>query len=308
MVCDDLPDLPFGAEAATGQLIAGEAPVICGGHPNLCGCQVFKNGFWSNNENKLQCRQFAASGILTNAEAESVLIITGGYYGRQLNTIETFDGTTRKSQLNDFLPQPVYEHCIIQVDSSTLISIGGKTDSNYVGKTYLFNAKVNKWTLGSSLNIPRSGFSCGILKWQNPDTNNLENILVVAGGYDENGISSSVELAFLNNNTFVWEKGPSLPKPIAEGTMIAFESSVILIGGNQEIDDEDNGHFLYQLSSPDGNWTEMRQKTKLKRAKHVAFLVPDDIVSCHKTRKVIQGNFFSTAKSKLKRITKMILF
>ena len=185
MVCDDLPDLRYGVEGATGQLFAGKTPIICGGYPNNCGCQEFENDAWVVTQDPLQCREFAASAILKTSEAKSVLIIGRGYYGEELNLTETYDGTTWKSKLSESLIERVYGHCIVQVDSSTLISIGGITDSKYVGNTYLLDATVNKWTPGSSLHIPRSGLSCGILKWRNPDTNTLENILVAAGGHNE---------------------------------------------------------------------------------------------------------------------------
>jgi hypothetical protein len=57
-----------------------------------------------------------------------------------------------------------------------------------------------------------------------------------------------------------------------------FQSSVILVGGQGY---ESNGRLLHQLSSPNENWTEMKQKLKERRYWHVALMIPDDIVNCH---------------------------
>jgi hypothetical protein len=51
-----------------------------------------------------------------------------------------------------------------------------------------------------------------------------------------------------------------------------------LVGGQGY---ESNGRLLHQLSSPNGNWIEMKQKLKERRYWHVALMIPDDIVNCH---------------------------
>jgi hypothetical protein len=71
-----------------------------------------------------------------------------------------------------------------------------------------------------------------------------------------------------------WVMGPSLPKAIIESTMNEFQNGVILIGGYYQFD-------LYQLTSPNGTWTKMRQTLKEARYAHVSFLVPDELVNCH---------------------------
>ena len=65
--------------------------------------------------------------------------------------------------------------------------------------------------------------------------------------------------------------------------MIEYKNSVILIGGHGDDDVEDllDGYHLYQLSSPNGTWTEMKQTLKNERDNHVSFLVPDEIVNCN---------------------------
>jgi hypothetical protein len=71
-----------------------------------------------------------------------------------------------------------------------------------------------------------------------------------------------------------WIMGPSLPKAIRYSTMNAFQNGVILIGGENQVE-------LYQLTSPIGTWTKMKQTLKEERYGHVSFLIPDELVNCH---------------------------
>ena len=105
-------------------------------------------------------------------------------------------------------------------------------------------------------------------------------MVVVAGGdYTEHEFNflSSVELLFLNDFEPSWFMGPSLPKAVGFGTMVEFQNTVIFVGGKGDAD----GRNLYQLSSPDGTWTEMKQTLRYPRIAHTSFLVPDDLVNCH---------------------------
>ena len=76
-----------------------------------------------------------------------------------------------------------------------------------------------------------------------------------------------------------WVFGPSLLGDllISDSKMIEFQNSVILIGGGYTHVD---GKGLYQLSSPNGEWTKMRQTLREGRMSHVAFLIPDELVDC----------------------------
>ena len=165
--------------------------------------------------------------------------------------------------------------------SSTIFSIGGQAKNDRsVKKTYFYNYQGNKWTPGPLLNIGRTMLSCGILRWKHPETNEFENIVVAAGGFDfkKNTYLSYVDLLHLdmNGDCGKWELGPELPGPAYGSTMTDFKSTVVLIGDFFE------NRFLYQLSSPDGPWIKMKQMLKKSRFRHVSFFVPNKLVNCYK--------------------------
>jgi hypothetical protein len=216
--CDNFQNLPIEVPfGATGQLLFGRIPIICGGWGNECNCQAFQNGSWFLARYPTNCRTRAASTILTNSEGKEVLLIAGGYDKdyKDLRSVETFDGNDWKSQEIRKIPIFTYEHCIVKINSSTLLSIGGQNGKNVLSSTFFYNAQYNKWTPGPVLTNSRSALSCGILKRKNPDSNQMQKIVVAAGGTNCN-CRPSVELLYLNSDDSPhggWEKGPELPTP-----------------------------------------------------------------------------------------------
>jgi hypothetical protein len=114
------------------------------------------------------------------------------------------------------------------------------------------------------------------MNWKNPETGNMEKVVVAAGGAG-GGVLKSVELLFLEDINSGWVAGPELPKEVSSATMVEFQDGVILVGGSGNV----GGQNLYQLASPTGAWTMMNQTMKEERSLHVAFLVPDELVNCH---------------------------
>ncbi len=176
------------------------------------------------------------------------------------------------------LPKTIDLHCLVTINSSMLFLTGGLLDTTYFGEsnyTYFFDVLNNKWISGPPLIYERYDHSCGVMNWFNSATGTTEKVVVVAGGTDKMGNAlSSVQLLFMSNYNN-WADGPSLPKEISGSRMVEFQDGVILVGG------EGNDNQLYQLSSPDGPWTEMLQVLKEKRIYPVTFLVPDEIVDCY---------------------------
>ena len=284
LICDNLPELPIGIQGATGQLVQGEIPIICGNEvfsrtDGSCDCFSLKDGQWHSISDLTECRRYPTSTTLFLEHNEEVLLIMGGRHGStNVLTIESLNGSQWVQGRFSKMLNPVWEHCLAKINSSTLLSIGGMDGGsvyNAVPNTFFFNGQDNKWTEGPTLKNARTGLSCGVLNWNNPETNQMEKVVVAAGGYS----TDTVELLFLdgNKNTGSWISGPSLPEAAWLSTMIEFQNSVILIGGELGVD----GRHLYQLSSPSGAWVEMKQTLKEPRVGHMSFLVPDELVNCH---------------------------
>jgi hypothetical protein len=231
-----------------------------------------------------ECRGASGFVSFSNKLEEDVLLITGGSNDGQiiLSTVETYDGNDWNQELFSDLVEPVMLHCLVKINSSMLMLIGGTLDNNPSGatrNTYYFDTFENIWFAGPKLSSPRFGHSCAVTNWKNPRTGEEENVVVVAGGFYNNGaVLNSVELLF-SDSFDGWEKGPALPLTTAYAQMLEFEKSVILIGG-MGMSPEMDGRHLYQLSSADGTWIEMKPVLNEKRIEHVAFLIPDELAIC----------------------------
>ncbi len=290
LICDDMPDRIFPPYRAVGQLFMGKIPMICGGILNDCKCQAFQNGSWNIAPDLRECRSQAGSAILTNSDGKDIFFIFGGYgdkYGKILNTTEAFDGAVWENDHTENLPESIFEPCIVKINSSTILSIGGTkflflqgfTGPDKIKNTYFYNAHTNKWTPGPSLHSPRSDLLCGKLKWKNPETSKMQDVIVAAAeiGTTEKTI---VELLFLNddgNSEGEWVFGPELHESTYYATMIDYNNSVVIIGGGLG---EDGRSHLFQLSSPNRAWIKMNQTLKFEKSRPLSFLVPDELVSC----------------------------
>jgi hypothetical protein len=104
---------------------------------------------------------------------------------------------------------------------------------------------------GPSLNAARYGASCGVLTWVNPQSNQMEKIVVAAGGHSSYGDMSTTELLYVDKiGSYNWVMGPSLPSRNIYAPLVEFHNSVILIGGGHH---GETSKDLFQLSSPGAN-------------------------------------------------------
>ncbi len=121
--------------------------------------------------------------------------------------------------------------------------------------------------------MSRRSHACALLTHFNSVTGVKERIVVVAGGMQQSKNLSSTELLKIGSSSG-WFEGPDLPVPTSMTTMVAFNGSVFLIGGNKE-------KSLFQLSSFKEGWIKIPKALAKPRSKHVSLLIPDELANCH---------------------------
>jgi hypothetical protein len=168
--------------------------ILCGGY--ISGgynreCFNFFNGTWKSSPSVNQNRAYSASAVfsnLTKAE-DDIIIITAGFNGLVLSTVESFDEKIWNQEMFMDLPKPIYSHCMIKINNSMLLLIGG-----------LFEKAES------------SASSCTYFRFHNSDIGTTEKVVVVAGGVDQtSSYWSSVELLFWNDyktSKKGWVQGP----------------------------------------------------------------------------------------------------
>jgi hypothetical protein len=212
-------------------------------------------------------RIYAAAAQLQDGK----LLVTGGYDGSYLNSAEILTEEEWESNIPS-LPVSIAYHCMVTVNSTTVMAIGGWQNGQYSGKTFFFTFGEESWTEGPELKNKRGYYSCGKIR-RNKESQEMS--IIAAGGWDGSSRLSSVEILHEGSNE--WQTGPELPFGIDESQMVEDQNGgVVLIGGVGNLD------TLYQLphGGQDAVWTKMEQKMKTGRSTHTAFLIPDNIVDC----------------------------
>jgi hypothetical protein len=133
----------FGLLGVTGLLSNDEVPIICGGYDgnvtDSCKCFALKNGNWESMAHLNECRRWPASAIVSTPQNNNLLVVAGGFqYGiGHLSSVESFDGSIWDSEKISDMPYPVWTQCLVRLNDSSLISIGGH-NGTFQDSTFIF--------------------------------------------------------------------------------------------------------------------------------------------------------------------------
>ena len=276
-VCTGIESFPelFGA---VGVLGPNQRPLICGGSQNGVTenkCFILENGHWQLFSLMNEKRTLVAIAPLPYLSDGFSAAVTGGTNGnKSLNTFETLNQNLWHQSLIQ-MPQGVQQHCMVQINRTTIIVIGGGFNNTFHNETYLFNSDNEQWTPGPTLQVARRGLSCARIKTKKDQP--YYNIIAV-GGYNGARLST-VEI--LDDVTGNWRYGPALPVPRYYGALVEDPAGgVILIGGETSRYVWHDTLFRLSHAGPDAMWFQMPQKLKNARTYLTSFLIPDEITNC----------------------------
>jgi hypothetical protein len=281
--CKNLPNFPVLVAGAIGGLGLKDTPIICGGLQIdylSKRCYSLKNKEWVSSYSMNSAK--ALSGVAQLQDGK--LLVSGGLIGSEL--LNSLEMLTEEGWENDapFLPVSIASHCMVQINSTTVMIIGGsQNNQDYTANTFYLNIKEHKWTEGPKLANVRTAHSCGRIR---KDSNSQEISIIVAGGvagWSDNAASPNVttSVEILDKGSNVWRKGPALPFGIGASQMVEVDDGgVALIGGGSGSELYLDTIFQLPHGGKNAGWTEMKQKLTTGRYGHTAFLVPDNIVDC----------------------------
>jgi hypothetical protein len=143
------------------------------------------------------------NSVITHAAAAQLqdgkLLETGGYDSSvHLNSAEMLTEEGWESNMPS-LPVNIWAHCMVTVNSTTVMAIGGWQNRQYSGKIFHFTLGEESWTEGPELKNNRNSHSCGKIR---KNKERQEMSIIVAGGWDGSYLSS-VEI--LDED---WQTGP----------------------------------------------------------------------------------------------------
>jgi len=275
--CEQVPGIPIQSyiQAPVGGIDYRGSPLICGGYANRAyskSCWSFVNKNWTASQPMMTKRKHAASTTVRVDGNKNILYVTGGSDGSSdLDSMEVFSSEGWKK--GPSLPVTISGHCMVTLNESTLMVIGGDQEEENSAGTYFFDIPSQEWSKGPSMEEPRSYHTCSKILDKN------QHKIVIIGGYSDTGAESSVIVFDPVTNEY-WE-GPALPKKLYRSASVEDPTGgVIVIGGNH-----DHGGFssntLYRLANLESNWVKLNVALSDGHELHTAFLIPDSVVDCN---------------------------
>ncbi len=222
--CTNLPAFPSQIRGGIGGL-QEEEPLICGGFDSGLGnytnkCYLLRNGSWIETYPLSESKAFMAISPSPFLDKSDRFYVSGGSNPIQLSTSEILTENGWEV-VQPTLPVTLWRHCMVSLNETTVIVIGGDNlETRYSDETYFLDSVTGVWSAGPRLNIGRHDHSCGRIRIE---SGSLEKSVIVVGGFEGN-FSSSVEV--LNVKTLTWEFGPELPFGIEEAALVEDSSGV----------------------------------------------------------------------------------
>ena len=144
-------EFPVEIQGATGGIV-DETPIICGGWNGLTRIkECFK--LVDNNWQPAGMLETGQSDMGTgNVVIEKQLLLSGGYDGSRLYQTSLLD-TTSTLKLKD-MPNGISDHCMVKLDQSKIMLIGGFDDENgRRSETLIFDVENQQWSDGPRMRI-----------------------------------------------------------------------------------------------------------------------------------------------------------
>ena len=197
VICNNLGPYPTKAWATSGGLVNVNQAVICGGwiasggsSPPTDKCYDAVTGL--EVAALLDERQYSASIVFN----ETTLLITGGS-DEPMGGGPYFDSTEfvtpgRMSEYGPSLPLHTKGHCLVRVNESTIVMIGGElSETQTFFYTFDGSESDNGWTVGPTLLTSHAFHSCAVMT---KSPKHSGPVVVISGGWDVNNRTEFLDL------------------------------------------------------------------------------------------------------------------
>jgi hypothetical protein len=198
-----MADYPIDkVQGASGGLLTNNNALICGGYNDgaiLDGCFSINNKGIKTSALRLPKPRYLTASVVWNS---TTLWLTGGFFYGSGETKSTefvqLTGTTPGPDL----PLGVHNHCLVSLNDTTLLLIGGQLQDRTSSKaTFYYDTDHKTWTDGPSMINGRLRHSCSLFK--SPQHSHTDTV-IVTGGHNGGTLAST---EFLNLDTNLWQSG-----------------------------------------------------------------------------------------------------
>ena len=278
----ELPDFPEDLRGATGALIEGKIPFVCGGlvgPPLSKKCyQMGKNGSWIQDEFGLTVRRYF--GGVGSVVIDGHMVLSGGSsgpFGDDLNSMEMVQPGAESKDLPIQLPVGLLGHCMVSLNSTSFMIIGGSTNGPESAKSYVINVESKVIESGPELMHARDVHACSEI-----EIDGKQYIIIAGGSFQiDQKVLSSTELLDRYDFSQGWQKGADLPTPLHSHQMVSSpdKKKVYAIGGKFGIHAGEYNIYQYTCSGDitTCQWNQIETKLKERRNAFVAMPIPEDL-------------------------------
>ena len=297
-VCSLPEEYPMATEWASAAVLqkhGQEYPIICGGAyrqsgikaRDICHFLHYDNDkwTWTKLSKTLAEPRYASASII--AGDTNTLWVTGGIntmtetHLRSTDLVSlpdnakklTGDSFTIKPGPN--LPLALAKHCMVKLNSSMAMLIGGEISSgSIIAATYFVDIPPGNGGSdrtgdpGPVMKTKRQAHSCGVLK--NPGDSNSQVVVVMGGHYKQKLKSTEVLVVGSNQG---WTSGPDFPEGNTNMAQVTSmdEKKLLVFGG---FGTPTKIHQLHYSMEDGWIWTEMDQELKVERTRSMAMKIP----------------------------------
>ncbi len=295
---------------------AGEySTVFCGGledkDDSIPSRNCYVNGQLSGRS--LSTPRYGAASIVIGSG--TILWVTGGQDGNVLlNSTEVIDFSRVEGVPDEKdgvkgvdLPGPLSHHCLLRLDVSTVLLVGGSFHGNPTHHSWAYAASDPAcpqqfyWTAIGSMRVARERHTCGMITVSTSEGNNIATsfvVVVAAGGRTAiegqgQAITSSVELLVLivgNNGEggdiykstreATWTDGPDLKEPLEGGALVSHGK--LYLAGGATVDASSRAVYVFEcditMNSAESlacQWTGLGTELSFGRSYLLGVLLPD---------------------------------
>ena len=150
------------------------------------------------------------------------------------------------------LPERLFGHCLVKINSSHAFLAGGRSAGRESESAYIFSDNAD-FVRQANMSTPRRFHSCAL---------SAGGLVIVAGGMIKNkdGALNSTEI--FNLSTLSWETGPVLPAATFGAAMISDNAGTFFMGGFRR---RETIHKLHGSGLFSSSWIEVEMTSKGRR-------------------------------------------
>jgi len=152
--------------------------------------------------------------------------------GNALKTSEIIRGSEEMAEMSVELPAEMAEHCLTRMNNTHIFLGGGYYNRKMA---YIVDTSEEPFTFTTlpDMSEDRDHAACGSFRKNLPNKSGAEEIfIVIAGGYNGNGLASTEIFSTVTNK---WIDGPTLPRGFEAGGYFSdSQHPLIMVGGRDE--------------------------------------------------------------------------